>query len=193
MSNSFTDGLTRVSNALDVYLGEINRGSGATDTLAAAMGFLANNINILGNGAIALAVAFGTKLAVQAALLTKEFVAGAIEGARYELALARMAGVTNQAVKGSALLSAGLSAVGGPIGVISIAAAGLAAAYMHMRQSAAEANAKLEEQAEVAKKAKEELLALKGLEKDSAVNDMTESFKRQNEALTESSTKINIQ
>lgn len=183
MSNSFTDGLTRVSNALDVYLGEINRGSGATDTLATAMGFLANNINILGNGAAALAVAFGTKLAVQTAVLTKEFIAGAIEGARYELALARMAGVTNQAVKGSALLSAGLSAVGGPIGAISIAAAGLTAAYMHMRQRAAEATAKLEEQGQVAKKTKEELLKLKGVELAVAKGDLADSFAAQNKEL----------
>jgi tape measure domain-containing protein len=83
--------------------------------------------------------------------------------------------------------------IGGPIGAITIGITALAAGYMYFSSKAAEANAKLEEQAAVAKKAKEELLALKGLEKDSAIDKMTASFERQNKALSESSSKINMQ
>lgn len=83
--------------------------------------------------------------------------------------------------------------VGGPIGAITLGITALAAGYMYMSSRAAEANKKLEEQAAVAKKAKDELLALKGLEKDQAIDDMTASFERQNKALSESSSKINIQ
>ena len=83
--------------------------------------------------------------------------------------------------------------IGGPIGAITLGVTALAAGYMYFSSRAAEANAKLEEQAAVAKKAKEELLALKGLEKDSAINDMTSAFERQNKALSESSSKINMQ
>lgn len=86
-----------------------------------------------------------------------------------------------------------LALVGGPIGAITIGITALAAGYMYFSNRAAEANKKLEEQASVAKKAKEELLALKGLEKDSAINDMTSAFERQNKALSESSSKINMQ
>ncbi|MEG2445833.1 MAG: tape measure protein [Acinetobacter sp.] len=86
-----------------------------------------------------------------------------------------------------------LGLVGGPIGALTIGVTALAAGYMYFSNRAAEANAKLEEQASVAKKAKEELLALKGLEKDSAINDMTSAFERQNKALSESSSKINMQ
>jgi tape measure domain-containing protein len=85
-----------------------------------------------------------------------------------------------------------LGILGGPVG-IGITVASLAAGYLLMRDSSDKANKKLEEQAAVAKKAKDELLALKGLEKDSAINDMTSSFERQNQALAESSSKINIQ
>jgi len=85
-----------------------------------------------------------------------------------------------------------LGILGGPVG-IGITVASLAAGYLLMRDSSDKANKKLEEQAAVAKKAKDELLALKGLEKDSAINDMTTSFERQNQALAESSSKINIQ
>lgn len=86
-----------------------------------------------------------------------------------------------------------LGLVGGPIGAVTVGVMALAAGYMYFSNKAAEANAKLEEQAAVAKKAKEELLALKGLEKDSAINDMTSAFERQNKALSESSSKINMQ
>ncbi|QPF36133.1 tape measure protein [Acinetobacter johnsonii] len=86
-----------------------------------------------------------------------------------------------------------LGLVGGPIGALTIGVTALAAGYMYLKSRTAEANAKLEEQAAVAKKAKDELLALKGLEKDNAVNDMAAAFERQNAALSESSSKINMQ
>ncbi|WP_151827599.1 tape measure protein [Acinetobacter oleivorans] len=89
--------------------------------------------------------------------------------------------------------SRALGLVGGPIGAITIGITALAAGYMYFQDKAAKANKKLEEQAEVAKRAKDELLALRGLEKDSAINDMSASLERQNQALTESSSKINIQ
>ena len=85
------------------------------------------------------------------------------------------------------------NAAGGWVGVLTIGVAALAAGYMYLKSRTAEANAKLEEQAAVAKKAKDELLALKGLEKDNAVNDMAAAFERQNAALSESSSKINMQ
>lgn len=93
----------------------------------------------------------------------------------------------------ASLGSRALSLVGGPIGAITLGITALAAGYMYFQDKADKANKKLEEQATVAKRAKDELLALRGLEKDSAINDMTASFERQNKALAESSSKINIQ
>ncbi|KQD03318.1 tape measure protein [Acinetobacter soli] len=91
------------------------------------------------------------------------------------------------------LSSRALGLVGGPIGAITLGVTALAAGYMYFQDKAAKANEVLEEQAKVANKAASELRALKGLEKDKAVDDMTASIKRQNEALSESSSKINIQ
>lgn len=85
------------------------------------------------------------------------------------------------------------SLIGGPIGALTIGVTALTAGYMYFSNRTAEANQKLAEQASVAKQAKEELLALKGLEKDSAINDMASAFERQNKALSESSSKINMQ
>ncbi|ENX48239.1 hypothetical protein F886_00040 [Acinetobacter sp. NIPH 542] len=115
-----------------------------------------------------------------------------------ELALAEgalAAAQSRSAAANAATLGIGsrlLGVLGGPVG-IGITVASLAAGYLLMRDNSDKANKKLEEQAAVAKKAKDELLALKGLEKDSAINDMTSSFERQNQALAESSSKINIQ
>ena len=95
--------------------------------------------------------------------------------------------------KAQSLGSKILTLVGGPIGALTLAAMGLGAGFMYMQKRADEANKKLEEQAAVAKKAKDELLALQGLEKDEAVSKMTAAFKLQNEALAESSSKINMQ
>ena len=102
--------------------------------------------------------------------------------------------VAQNALNASRTLGArALALVGGPIGAIVLGVTALAAGYMYMSGKAAEANQKLAEQAEVAKKAKEELMALRGLEKDDAINDMTESLTRQNQALSESSSTINMQ
>ncbi|MFA2866745.1 tape measure protein [Acinetobacter pittii] len=83
--------------------------------------------------------------------------------------------------------------VGGWAGVLTIGVTALAAGYMYMQKRTQEANAELERQASVAKKAKEELLALKGIEKDKSIDDMTASMERQNAALAESSSKVNMQ
>lgn len=91
------------------------------------------------------------------------------------------------------LSSRALGLVGGPIGAITLGVTALAVGYMYFQDKAAKANEVLEEQAKVANKAASELRALKGLEKDKAIDDMTASIKRQNEALGESSSKINIQ
>ncbi|URM40014.1 tape measure protein [Acinetobacter sp. AS23] len=93
----------------------------------------------------------------------------------------------------ASLGSRALSLVGGPIGAVTLGITALAAGYMYFQDKADKANKKLEEQAAVAKRAKDELLALRGLEKDSAISDMTSAFERQNKALAESSSKINIQ
>ena len=75
------------------------------------------------------------------------------------------------------------AALGGGVGVLTIAVTALAAGYMYMKHRAEEANKKLEEQMEIASKTREELLALKGVQKDVAVNDLKDAFEKQNEKL----------
>lgn len=79
-----------------------------------------------------------------------------------------------------------LGAIGGPIGAITIGVAALAAGYVYLKNRTAEANAKLEEQGQVAEKTNEELLKLSGNDKKNAISDLTTAFKSQNAELAKS-------
>lgn len=125
--------------------------------------------------------------------LTQAEIAHSIAVKNSTVAIAAQTAAENALNASRAVGTRMLALVGGPIGAITLGVTALAAGYMYFSSRAAEANEKLEEQAQVAKKASEELKALKGLEKDKAVDDMTASFERQNKALAESSSKINMQ
>ena len=92
---------------------------------------------------------------------------------------------TRSAVAATATLGVSSRILGvmtGPIGIgISIAA--VAAGYLLMRDSTAEANKKLEEQTDIASKTKQELLELQGVQKNGAKADLEEAFKGQNKEL----------
>ncbi|MCU4491465.1 tape measure protein [Acinetobacter guillouiae] len=76
-----------------------------------------------------------------------------------------------------------LALVGGPIGALTLGVTALAAGYMYMESQAAKANQKLSEQADVANKTKEELLALEGAQKKGAIVDLNAAFDSQNKSL----------
>ncbi|MDN8191905.1 tape measure protein [Acinetobacter baumannii] len=86
--------------------------------------------------------------------------------------------------------SRALGLVGGPIGAITIGISALAAGYMYFQDKAAKANQRLEEQAKVAERTDEALKKLTGNDKTKAVNDLTNAFNAQNEALKKSSLTI---
>ncbi|HHB0832857.1 TPA: tape measure protein [Acinetobacter baumannii] len=83
--------------------------------------------------------------------------------------------------------SRALGLVGGSIGAITIGISALAAGYMYFQDKAAKANQRLEEQAKVAERTDEALKKLTGNDKTKAVNDLTNAFNAQNEALKKSS------
>jgi tape measure domain-containing protein len=122
----------------------------------------------------------------------------AAASARYKLAsdavtraLAAQTAAQTAANTASSLGSRALGLVGGWTGVITLGITALAAGYMYLQKRTADANAKLEEQAQVANKAKEELLALKGVERQTAINDLTTAFAAQNKELEKSKEAVN--
>lgn len=79
-----------------------------------------------------------------------------------------------------------LTAVGGPIGALTIGVAALAAGYMYMSAKTAEATAKLAEQGRVADQTADDLRKLTGNDKKTAVTDLTLAFAAQNTELGKS-------
>ena len=79
-----------------------------------------------------------------------------------------------------------LALVGGPIGLITLGVAGLAAGYMYLAGKTAEATAKLAEQGRVADQTAEDLKKLTGNDKKTAVTDLTAAFAAQNTELGKS-------
>ena len=98
----------------------------------------------------------------------------------YTLAQGRLAAATSTFGR---VASGAFALIGGPIGAITLGVTGLAAGYMYLQHRAEGANKKLEEQMQIAKKTKEELLALKGVQKDVAINDLKDAFEKQNVSL----------
>ncbi|MCG5790308.1 tape measure protein [Acinetobacter baumannii] len=259
-NKTISQSLEMLSNGITKFVGETGQGSGAAQSLAGSIQILAENLDLIVDGAFVLGIGLMTKavltktVAIQASIVASAQQRAAnlaeaqsqvqllgVEAMRArqsaalaltEIGLARAeynAAITADAraiavqrktaaeVAHSVALkeataataaytvaqgnlnrvatlgSRALGLVGGPIGAITIGITALAAGYMYFQDKAAKANKKLEEQAEVAKRAKDELLALRGLEKDSAINDMSASLERQNQALADSSSKINIQ
>lgn len=85
--------------------------------------------------------------------------------------------INNQARARSTML---LGAVGGPIGALTIGVAALAAGYMYMQHRTQQANEKLADQMQWAGKTKDELLALRGVQKEVATNELSDAFDKQN-------------
>ncbi|TFF09667.1 phage tail tape measure protein [Pseudomonas sp. BCA14] len=90
-------------------------------------------VDALGKAAGVLAVVLAARLASAAAATAVSFAAASVEAVRYQLALARMAGVSTAAAAGlvgigvaARAASAAMALLGGPVGIVITAAAALA-------------------------------------------------------------------
>ncbi|MBC9229199.1 tape measure protein [bacterium SPL81] len=103
-----------------------------------------------------------------------------------ETALAAARARSAAASATSARVGAGLLGIlGGPVG-LGLTVAGVAASYLLMQDSADKVNKKLEEQAAVADRTASELNKLTGVDRKSAINDLTAAFAAQNNELGKS-------
>ena len=116
-----------------------------------------------------------TQVAIQLAVAERNMAA----------ATAQRTAAQNTLNASTAIGSRVLGVVGGPIGLLTIGVAGLAAGYMYMQNQTAKATQRLAEQTDVANKTKEELLALQGVQKNGAKSELQEAFKGQNKELKE--------
>lgn len=89
MENSLADGLTTLSNAVTKLLGEINMSTGATNTAAAGLGLLADNIDIVMNAAMAGGLAYLTKTIIAKTVATDAGIISTIRSRQASVANAQ--------------------------------------------------------------------------------------------------------
>ncbi|WP_202740556.1 tape measure protein [Acinetobacter sp. 'aerobic (ED)'] len=89
MENSLADGLTTLSNAVTKLLGEINMSTGATNTAAAGLGLLADNIDIVMNAAMAGGLAYLTKTIIAKTVATDTGIISTIRSRQASVANAQ--------------------------------------------------------------------------------------------------------
>lgn len=115
--------------------------------------------------------------------LTQAEIAHNLAINRNTAALAAQVAVQDTLNASTAVGSRVMSFLGGPVGLLTIAVTALAGGYLFMKNRTEEANQKLKEQMEIAAKTKDELLALQGVQKDVAVNELKDAFEKQNVSL----------
>ncbi|RPE30864.1 tape measure domain-containing protein [Acinetobacter sp. BIGb0102] len=89
MENSLADGLTTLSNAVTKLLGEINQSTGATNTAAASLGLLADNIDIVMSAAAAGGLAYLTKTIIAKTVATDTGIISTIRSRQASVANAQ--------------------------------------------------------------------------------------------------------
>lgn len=107
---------------------------------------VSDNFDTIKAVAMALGAAIATKLVIQMGMLSVEFVKGVIEGIRYQMTLAAMAGQTITLTSATVgLRTAMLGLVGGPGGlaILAIQAIAAGAAFLYMKNSSDESEKSL--------------------------------------------------
>lgn len=169
---------TILNNEVTKFVGEAGKGSGTAKSLADGIQLIANNFNTFANlGVATLMGLITTQIVKQTISMTQSIVQWNLET---RAVLANNAAKMTAFTLGRSLIGV----IGGPVG-LGIAVAGAAASYFAMRDSTSETNEKLAEQTKTARKTREELLALQGVQKKGAVDDLKSSFEGQNKALKE--------
>ncbi|MEG1695788.1 MAG: transglycosylase SLT domain-containing protein [Acinetobacter sp.] len=176
---------------------------------------VSDNFDTIKAIAMALGAAIATKLVVQMGMLSIEFVKGVIEGIRYQMTLAAMAGQTITLTSATVgLRTAMLGLVGGPGGlaILAIQAIAAGAAFLYMKNSSDESEESLRKNNEsvddaikkykeldevkrraqlVSEKANLRDLAKEYDEINSKLITATYSFSRHNDMTTEQSKQVN--
>lgn len=89
MDNSWNDGVTTLFNAVTKKLGEINKVTGATNTAAASLGLLADNIDIVMSAAMAGGLAYLTKTIIAKTVATDTGIISTIRSRQASIANAQ--------------------------------------------------------------------------------------------------------
>lgn len=153
-TKTFSDGLTNVSNALTVYVGEIDESVGATKFLGESLQTIAQNVGLITDAVIALGVLFGARLAGAIASSTAAIIAyarGALTATVQTNALGQVIARSTALMNAQAIAARGTSAafalIGGPAGAAFLAAAAIVY-FISQAESAEERSKRLAQEVE---------------------------------------------
>ena len=135
MENSFADGMQKLFNATQKFLGELNKSTGATSNLASGLGFLADHVDTV-------AIAGGVVASIYAGRVAAAFVLSAQKAVWNTAAMVTQTTAMNTAAVSARSL---YLALGGPVG-LGIAIAGTAASYFLLKDNTKTATVELDKQ-----------------------------------------------
>ncbi|WP_139851473.1 tape measure protein [Acinetobacter pullicarnis] len=180
MDNSFKDGLTTLTNSVTKFLGELNMATKGTNTLAAGLGILGENVD-------KIAILGGIAASIYAGRLAQAFVISAQKAAWNTVAMVTQAGAMTTAATAAKNL---YWALGGPVGVI-VGVAGTVASMYMLRDSAKETTPVLDKQNKSVKDLTEEYVKLDEAAQRQATRDqineidgLTKTYDKQVIAMT---------
>lgn len=147
-ANALADANESVQLILETWLGFKVQ---MAEHVAPVITSVVENFDTIKAVAIALGAAIATRLVVQIGMLSFQFVKGVIEGVRYQMTLAAMAGETITLTSATAALRASMwSLIGGPAGLAMLAVQAIAAgaAFLYMKNSSDDSKEALIDQIE---------------------------------------------
>lgn len=193
MSKDMVDNLGKAKENL--YTLELQfQGFQATmvNAVAPVINAIATNFDHIKTVVTTLAAAIGAKLAVQFAILTKEFIVGVAQGGAYEVQLAALQGQALRTATAMGVLRNASALLGGPAGLGMLAFQGLTAgaAFLYMKRSSEETEPSLDSQGKTIAELREEYEKLDKVQQRvlvrQATNDLdeaTKSLKDQDKAM----------
>lgn len=193
MSKGMVDNLNKAKDNL--YTLQLQfQGFQATmvNAVAPVINAIATNFDHIKTVVTTLAAAIGAKLAVQFAILTKEFIVGVAQGVAYEVQLAALQGQALRTATAMGVLRNASALLGGPAGLGMLAFQGLAAgaAFLYMKRSSEETEPSLDSQGKTIAELREEYEKLDKVQQRvlvrQATNDLdeaTKSLKDQDKAM----------
>lgn len=141
ISPTVRQAFTQLNNSFLQYIGQSEAANASTSALALGIRFLADNLDLAANAALAIASVMTARMVPALVSSALSFASATQQSIAYQLALARMAGISSVAATATIALGGALRGlllvVGGPIGAAFLAA-GAAVYYFSTRLSESE-------------------------------------------------------
>jgi tape measure domain-containing protein len=193
-TKDISSGFTEVNNALTVYVGNLDESLGVTNAVTASLSGVAENIDLVVNGATALVAIIGARyvgalasaIAAQAMLTTSS-----LKATTQVNFLGQVVNRTTVSMQASAVaargLSAALSFIGGPVGVALVAAA----AIVYFADEAETAEEKSRRLAGEVDNLKASFIGLTDAQRSIEIKKINQEFKQTQNELVKATEKLN--